>query len=248
MSRTRLSASELRSQAWTAMRNTWPTILCINFVINIILNLASRLLDVLPAGIAYILSIVVSLLTFVLQMGLVRGMLDYLRQGIFSFDHIKSMFSHAKEMICYCLWENLFLFLWMLPGTILFSVGMVIDLPGIPGLIMLIASLLLIVVPMFYALLNYTLAQCCIVDHPYMGGREALAKSKRLMRGHRWLYIKMGIPAFVMLLIIGAIAGVLANKVAPTILTLITSLLSIAPQLMALYLAPVLYEELCYTT
>lgn len=248
MSRTRLNASDLRHQAWTAMSSTWPTILGISCVISVISNIASEICSMLPNGLAFILSLAVSLLTFVMQMGLIRGTLDYLRRGIFTFEHIKSMFPYAKEMICYCLWEGLFLFLWMLPGILLFSAGIVIGLHTATGAIIILVGFLLIFVLMFYALLNYTLAQCCIVDHPYLGGREALAKSKRLMRGHRWLYIKMTFPAFVMLMIIGAIAGVLANKVAPTILTLITSLLSIAPQLMALYLAPVLYEELCYTT
>lgn len=247
MSRASLNASDLRHQAWTAMRNTWPTILGISCVISIISTIVSKICSMLPNGLALILSISVSLLTFVMQMGLIRGALDYLRRGIFTFEHIKSMFPYVKEMICFNLWESLFIFLWMLPGWPLLIAGIIMDLRSTLGAILLLAGLLLMFVLMFYTALNYSLAQCCIVDHPHMGGREALARSKQLMRGHRWIFIKMGIPAFVMLMIIGAIAGVLSDKIHPDILELITSILSIAPQMMTMYLAPVLYEELCYT-
>lgn len=250
MTNPRLSASDLHSRAWNAMTETWSTVLSITFVINIIAFIANQIVAMLPAPFGDVLSFVVGLALVVPQMGLVRGALDHLRRGMFTFDHISSMFPYAKQMICYSLWQRLFIFLWMLPGLLVSLIGFSVRFSSQNGTngVALGGILTCIGVIMMFVLLirtafNYALAGCCIVDNPEMGGRAALTKSKQLMHGHRWLYFKMGIPMFVMTAIIAAIAGVLFNKMDPTLLSIITSLLTIAPEVMAIFLAPVLYEE-----
>lgn len=250
MTNTRLSASDLRGRAWNAMTETWTTVLSITFVISLATLIADLIIDMLPPLVGSILSLVVNIVLIVPQMGLVRGALDHLRRGAFTFEHITSMFPYWKQMICYSLWETLFVFLWMLPGIILTFIGSGILIsaqdgtaPVALGGIIVCIGMCLTFVLVIRAFFNYTLGACCIVDNPNMGGCAALEKSKQLMRGHRWLFFKMGLPVFLMIVLIVAIAGVLMNRMDTNLLSLITSILSIAPQIMSMYLAPVLYKE-----
>ena len=250
MSDHRFSASDLRGRAWNAMTETWTTVLAITFVISLATLIADLIIDMLPPLVGSILSLAVSIAVIVPQMGLVRGALDHLRRGAFTFEHISSMFPYAKQMICYSLWEALFAFLWMLPGLILTFIGSGILIsaqdgtaPVALGGIIVCIGMCLTFVLVIRAFFNYTLGSCCIVDNPNMGGCAALEKSKQLMRGHRWLFFKMGLPVFLMIVLIAAITGVLMNKMDPNLLSIIISLLTIAPEVMAMYLAPVLYEE-----
>ena len=250
MTNTRFSASDLRGRAWNAMTETWTTVLAITFVINLVSLIVGEITGMLPPLVGSILSLAVSIVLIVPQMGLVRGALDHLRRGAFTFEHISSMFPYWKQMICYSLWEGLFVFLWMLPGMILTFIGSGILIsaqdgtaPVALGGIIVCIGMCLTFVLVIRAAFNYSLGACCIVDNPTMGGCAALEKSKQLMRGHRWLFFKMGLPIFLMSVLIAAIAGVLMNKLDPTLLSIITSILTIAPQIMSMYLAPVLYEE-----
>lgn len=249
MTNTRFSASDLRGRAWNAMTETWTTVLAITFVINLVSLIVNEIIGLLPPLVGSILSIAVSIVLIVPQMGLVRGALDHLRRGAFTFEHISSMFPYAKQMICYSLWEGLFAFLWMLPGLILSFIGNGVSLSAhdkgsaLLGMVITLIGILLMFVLVIRAAFNYALGACCIVDNPNMGGCAALEKSKRLMRNHRWLFFKMGLPVFLMIVLIVAIAGVLMNKMDPNLLSIITSILTIAPQIMSMYLAPVLYEE-----
>lgn len=249
MSNTRLSASDLRGRAWNAMTETWSTILAITFVINLATLIADLVIGLLPPLVGSILSLAVSIAVIVPQMGLVRGALDHLRRGAFTFEHISSMFPYWKQMICYSLWEALFVFLWMLPGMILSSIGFSIsyftrdESSALLGLVIMLIGFCLMFVLVIRAAFNYALGACCIVDNPGMGGCAALEKSKQLMRGRRWLFFKMGLPVFLMIALIVAIAGVLMNRMDTNLLSIITSVLTIAPQIMSMYLGPVLYEE-----
>lgn len=249
MSDHRFSASDLRGRAWNAMTETWTTVLAITFVISLATLITDLIIDMLPPLVGSILSLAVSIAIIVPQMGLVRGALDHLRRGAFTFEHITSMFPYAKQMICYSLWESLFAFLWMLPGLILSSIGFSIsysardESSALLGLVIILIGFCLMFVLLIRAAFNYALGACCIVDNPNMGGCAALEKSKQLMRGHRWLFFKMGLPVFLMIVLIAAITGVLAGKMNETLLSIIISLLTIAPEVMAMYLAPVLYEE-----
>ncbi len=246
----RLSASELRSRAWDAMTATWPTVLSITGVISLTSYAATSIASALPGFLGVLLTLIVPLLLAVPQMGLVRGSLDFLRGGIFTFQHIQSMFPYAKQMICFTLWHELFIFLWSLPGLFFTAIGAGLAFAAtdkgtaIAALVFLIIGLVLTVVLLVRALLNYALNICFIVDHPNMGGAAAIGKSKEMMRGHRWLYVRMFFPVLLMAAVISVIAALMAPRMDVQILSLLISLLSIAPEIMAQYIAPVLYEEL----
>lgn len=271
MSNKPASASELLNRVWSAMSATWPTMLSMTCAISLISFAASLLMTFIPAPLNLVASIAVTLLTTVLSCGVLNGTLSYVRRGIITFDHLTSMLPHAKQMICARLWEVLFMFLWMLPGLLctFISTGILIfsvDSAGIIGVtsiansladggegaviaafIFLTAGVVLTLWLSMRAALNYTLATCFIVDTPHMGGIAALEKSKQAMRGNRWRFVKMSIPVFLMTLIISVISGQFAGIMNNLLLSLFTSILSVVPQVMSLYIAPVLYEEVRYT-
>lgn len=248
MSNNIASVSELRSRAWNAMTMTWSTVLSISCIINLTSTVGSEILSYLPGG--TLLYMVLVLLLNVPTMGLINGTMSYLRRGIISFDHISSMFPYVKQVVCYSIWEGLHLFLWMLPGVIVSGVGTGFAIvseeqtTAIIGLVLSTVGLILMVVLGVRAGLNYLLAPCCLIDTPHMGGLAALGRSKELMRGHRWRFIRMNLPIILMEIIIGVISAMLSGSVDPMLLSVIISILSIAPEVMSRYLTSVLYQEL----
>lgn len=263
------SASDLRARAWNAMSATWSTVVFITFIISIANMAASYVLSSLPLpGLLGILaSFALTMAVSIAELGLTCGALTYLRRGHIEVDHVKSMFPYWGPVVRLSLWEGLFIILWMLPGLIVSTVGitmimstateeyMIINIASlldsylhlmtanIPGLVVYLLGLLLMLVLMIRAALNYLLAGCCLIDAPHMGGRAALKKSKELMRGNRWRYILMAIPVLLMSALIAGISYFLSGSMNETLVTIIISILSIAPDVMAVYLVPVLYQE-----
>ena len=262
---------DLRNRAWNAMSATWGTVVTITFLISIASMAASYVLAALPLPglLSLFASIAVSMAVTIAQLGLTCGALTYLRRGYIGVDHVKSMFPYWLQVVRFTLWEGLFVFLWMLPGLVLSGVGysmIAASLPdkgyysigvstllsirenlqtvSIPGLIVFILGILLMLVLLARAALNYLLGGCCLIDHPHMSGRAALKKSGQLMRGHRWRYILMYLPVLLMDVLITAINHFLSLSMNATLVTIIVSILSIAPDVMAVYLVPVLYQEL----
>ena len=266
------SASELRTRAWNAMSATWGTVVFITFLISIASTAANYLLSYVPGLVGMLAGIAVSMAVTIAQLGLVCGALNYLRHGYIEVDHVKSMFPHWGPVVRLTLWESLFIILWMLPGMLVSSVGinMIVStapvalledflvlseegvlaafltlLPGnITGAAVFLLGILLMFVLLTRAGLNYLLGGCCLIDAPHMGGRAALKRSKQLMHGHRWRYILMYIPVWLMSILISALNYFLSRGMDATLVTIIISILSIAPEVMGLYLAPVLYQEL----
>ncbi|MBQ2954577.1 MAG: DUF975 family protein [Clostridia bacterium] len=249
----RLSASDLRRRAWKATLATWPTLLGILFVIFALGEVQYHLMP--------LLALLLSVVTMFFQMGLTRGALTHLRGGEISFDHIGSMFPYWKQVICFYLWEGLFAFLWMLPGLLLVFMGalMCYSASGDPtlsmtaaaasgtmtaGTVIYLIGMVLMLVLLLRAALNYLLAGCCIIDNPHMGGAAALEKSKQLMRGHRWRFVCMSFPALLVIVAVAAVQVIFSDGMISTAHHALLSLLSIIPQLLCAYLVPVLYEEL----
>ncbi|MBR3764633.1 MAG: DUF975 family protein [Clostridia bacterium] len=247
------SASQLGSRAWKAALATWPTLLAILFVIYALNEAQYHLMP--------LLAFVLSLVAIFFHMGRTRGALTYLRGGEITFSHIGSMFPYWKQVICYTLWEGLFVFLWMLPGLFLLGMGflMIYSATGdatitmsvaaasgtaIAGIVILTIGLVLLLVLLFRTSLNYLLAGCCIIDDPHMGGLAALEKSKQLMRGHRWRYVCMSFPFVLMFIVVASIQVSFAQEMISSAGHALFSLLNIIPQLLSTYLIPVLYQEL----
>jgi hypothetical protein len=64
------------------------------------------------------------------------------------------------------------------------------------------------------------------------------------MRGYRWHYVKVQFPVYLMMIAISVITSLLSNVLPTLVVTLISSILAIAPNVMMRYFEPVMYEEL----
>ena len=111
--------------------------------------------------------------------------------------------------------------------------------------IFVVISVVLMMVLMVRAMLNYALVPPILADHPTMGAAATVDQSKQMMKGNRWRLVKMELPLMLIYALIIAISAFLINALGESIfVNLIISVLTIAPTVMELYFAPVLYEEL----
>lgn len=241
-------SAELRSRAWSAMSATWTTVLSVTCAISLFSYVVNAIVGEIP-GIGGLLSLVVALLCAVPTTGLVCGMLGYLRGRPITFDCIQSMFPHWKQVILFILWMMLCLMGWLAAGLAAAVVGgllgAVVDGSGVVSAVLYIIGVIAALVLMIRAVLNYSVVQCILADDPNVGARNALRRSKEMMRGYRWHYVKVQFPVYIVMLVIGMITGLLYNVLPSLLVMLISTVLSIAPNVMMRYFVPVMYEELC---
>lgn len=240
-------SAELRNRAWSAMSVTWSTVLSVTCAISLVSFLASAVTTAIP-GIGTVLSLAASVLLLIPTLGLVNGMLGYLRGEVITFDCIQSMFPYWKQALIFSVWMILCLMGWMLAGVgvgvALSLICALLDASGELAVIGVAVGMIVMFVLIIRASLNYSVAQCIFVDNPNVGARNALRKSKEMMRGYRWHYVKMEFPVFLVMLVIGVITSLLSNVLPALAVTLISTILSIAPNVMMRYFMPVMYEEL----
>ena len=235
---------ELRPKAFSALEATWPTLLALTLAINLISYLAGQL-----SGIP-LLGLLASLLLSIPMMGVLKGKMAYLRGMPLQFDCFSSMFPHWTKVICYELWVMLFTFLWMLPGLLLAFIGGfmggvgLLDGSGdvsVAGALIALAGLVLMLVLLTRAVLNYMVSSCLLVDDPDMGGLVTLEKSKAMMRGNRWRFVKMNLPIFLLSLVLVLLVGLLGDT---WFASLLSTLVSTAIALLMSYFQPVFYRDL----
>ena len=240
-------SAELRNRAWNAMSATWSTVLSVTCAISLASYVANMIVGIIP-GIGELLSLVVAVLLSVPTLGLVSGMLGYLRGRFITFDCIQSMFPYWKQTIIFTLWLMLCLMGWLMAGVgvgaVVGLVGALLDSSGGLSMLSIAVGAVAMSVLLIRAALNYSVAQCIFVDDPNGGARNALRKSKEMMRGYRWHYVKVQFPVYIVMLVIGLITTLLSNVLPVLVVTLISSILAIAPNVMMRYFEPIMYEEL----
>ena len=106
------------------------------------------------------------------------------------------------------------------------------------------AGIVLMLVLVIRAALNYSMSQCILIDDPSTGVRDTLKKSRAMIHGYRWHCVKVGLPVFIILFIaifvIGAATAVLPGWLA----SLISTVTSVFSGVLSYYFVPVMYEEL----
>ncbi len=244
MSRTPATSRELRQRAFAALETTWPTLLALTSIVNLLSWLVGQISD------SSLISVIFSLLLSILTMGILKGSLEYLRGTPLQFDCIASMFPKCTKVICYELWVMLFIFLWMLPGLLVTFIGGVMGGVSVAngqgdvttaGLIALAAGLVAMLVLLFRAALNYSMGGCLLIDNPEMGGLAVLEKSKAMMRGNRWRFVKMNLPLFLAEMAVVLVIGFMGDTWLAALLTLF---LGTATGTLVSFFAPVFYREL----
>lgn len=243
------SVSELRRRAFGALRETWPTIFILTLTIALISWGAGQFSSI-P-----VVNVVATILLSIPSMGVTKGLLAYLRGQELTSGCITSMFPYWTKVLCYELWSTLFIFLWMLPGLLLMGIGLVmggfvaleVKDAGVAvlALVFIYGGLVLSLVLLIRAGLNYSMSACLLADHPDMGGIEALEESKAMMRGNRWRLVKLGLPVMLMELALIIVFGILTSRRGESwYLTLLDALVFTAMGTLAAYFEPVLYREL----
>lgn len=236
--------SDLRRKAFAAAQATWPTLLALNLVISLISYLAGQL-----SGIP-LLGLIASLLLSIPTMGILMGKMEYLCGAPLQYECFAGMFPHWTKVVCYELWAMLFAFLWMLPGLLVAFLGGVmggvglLDSSGdvsVAGVLIALAGIVLMLVLLTRAMLNYMVSPCLLVDNPDMGGLATLEKSKAMMRGNRWRFVKMNLPIFLMQLVLILLVGLLGDT---WFASLLSSVVSAAMAVVMAYFQPVFYRDL----
>ena len=241
----------LRARAWEAMKVTWPTVLALSCAINLVPSVLNQLMIGLPEPVSMILSVVITAAMMVPMLGVTKGLLGYFRGMPLSFDCVKGMLPYAWKAIRFYFWEMLCLMGWMLPGGVVMTVGGMLIALGTDGTaiiacggLLAVAGMVLMLVLAIRAVMNYSMANCILVDDPSTGVRETLRKSKAMIRGYRWYYVKVGLPMFLAILAAAFIVGMLATVLPGWLGTALTTAVTAVSGMMGYYFLPVMYEEL----
>ena len=240
-------AAILRARAWEALKVTWPTVLAGSALINLVSFVLNQVFGVIPV-IGAFLAILVTALLMVPMMGLTKGVLDYYRGQTMTFDCVKSMFPHWQKVCMLYLWTMLCLVGWMLAGVgvgvVLSLICALLDSSGGMSMIGVAVGMIVMIVLIIRASLNYSMAQCILIDDPSTGARDALKKSKAMIRGYRWHYVKVSLPVFIILFAAIFVIGALTAALPVWLASLISSVMAIFTGMFSYYFMPVMYEEL----
>jgi uncharacterized membrane protein len=155
------SNSEIRAMAREQLRGHWGIAIGAVVVFLVITGIISSVTKIPDYG--WVLSIILLLITGSWQAGILSFFLNLIRSEQLS---IKLLFSQLPRLIPFFL-------LYLLVGIFILLWSLLLIIPGI------IASL------------RYSLAFYIMVDNPEIGAREAINRSKEMMRGQKWKYFKL---------------------------------------------------------
>ena len=239
-------AAILRARAWEALKVTWPIVLAGSALINLVSFVLNQVFGVIPV-IGAFLGILVTALLMVPMMGLTKGVLDYYRGQPMTFDCVKSMFLHWQKVCLYYLWMMLCILGWVMIGAIPMFIGAVMmasESMEALGILLMLAGIVLMLVLGIRAGLDYSMAQGILMDDPSVGVRELLKKSRAMIHGYRWHYVKVSLPVFIIIFVVVFIIGVLTAALPAWLSSLFSSAISVFSGMLGYYFFPVMYEEL----
>ena len=247
-------AAILRARALEALKATWPTALAGSALINLASYVLNQVLGVIPV-IGALFSILVMALLTVPMIGLIKGVLGYYRGKPLTLDSVKAMFPHWQKVCMLYLWTMLCLVGWILVGVAVAGGGwlgsMLLNGDGAPikffylmGCFFVLAGNILMLVLAFRAALDYSMSNCILIDDPSTGARDALKKSKEMIHGYRWHYVKVSLPVFIILFAVVFVIGALTAALPAWLASLISSVMAIFTSMFSYYFVPVMYEEL----
>lgn len=242
------TSAELRARAIAAMKDTWKVVLVLTCALNLTSYVITRLLSLLPERLALVLLLVVSVLSMVPVLGVTKGVLEQLRGKALTFDCIRSILPHAKQLIVFFLWEMLCIIGWCVVGMgvqlLGAIIGALIDPSGLTTAMFFLAGAVVMVVLMIRAALNYSMGNCLILDDPKAGARNALRRSKEMIRGYRWHYVKVILPVETCVMAVLLLNWLLQGVVPVWLNSLISTVLGAVTSATTHYFISVMYEEL----
>lgn len=243
-------APVLRARAWEALKATWPTVLALSCAINLVTSVLSQLVSGLAQPVNLLLSVLITAVAMVPMLGVTQGVLGYYRGQRLTFDCIRGMFPHWRKVICFYLWEMLCIIGWIALGAVPMLLAVLLtgaetsEAMMLLVLILYLASIVLMLVLGFRAVLNYSMANCILADDPAVGARNALRESKAMIRGYRWHYVKVDLPMFLIILAAAIVVGLLSSAVPGWLSTLLNAAVTAVSGMTSYYFLAVMYEEL----
>ncbi len=236
----------LRAQAWAAMKATWKTLLPLVVLIQLASYVLNQIVGAIPVLGAFLTFLVTAAMS-VPMLGLISGVMGYYRGKPLTQDCVKTMFPHWQKVCLLYLWTMLRLVGWIVLGMLPMLIGVVmLRLESAAGLgaLLTLVGLVLMVVLAFRAALNYSMANCILVDAPSTGASEVLRKSKEMIHGYRWYSVKLEWPVFAVILIAGFVVSGLTAALPAWLASLISAGLACFTSMFSYYFLPVMYVEL----
>lgn len=240
----------LRAQAWEALKATWKTLLPLVVLFQVASYVLNQIVSAIPVVGAFLTFLVTAAMS-VPMMGLTSGVLGYYRGQPLTQDCMKTMFPHWQKVCLLYLWTMLCLAGWMLLGAAAMVVGVTMVKLGTDGTaiiafggLLAVAGMVLMLVLVVRAALNYSMSQCILIDAPSTGVRETLRKSKEMIRGYRWYSVKVQWPVFAIILIAAFVVGGLTATLPAWLASLISAGLACFTSMFSYYFLPVMYVEL----
>lgn len=243
-------APVLRARALEALKATWPTVLACCALIQLASYVLNQIVGLIPVVGPFLSYLVIAAMS-VPMLGLTSGVLGYYRGKPMTLDCVKAMFPHWQKVCLLYLWTMLCLVGWMLLGMAVVAVGGTMLKLGTDGTaiiaigaLLAVAGMVLMLVLVFRAALNYSMANCILVDDPSTGVRETLRKSKEMIRGYRWYSVKVQWPVFVIIFVVAAIVGPMSGALPAWLASLSSSVMAVFTGMLGYYFQPLVYEEL----
>lgn len=240
-------AAILRARALDALKETWPITLAGSALINLASYVLNQVVGMIPV-LGTFLGFLVTALLMVPMMGLTKGVLGYYRGKPLTLDSLKAMFPHWQKVCLLYLWEMLYMMGWMLAGVgvgvVLSLICALLDSSGGMSMIGVAVGMIVMLVLAFRAALDYSMANCILIDDPSTGARDAVKKSKAMIHGYRWYDVKVNFPVFIILFAAIFVIGALAAALPVWLASLISSVMAIFTSVFSYYFLPVMYEEL----
>lgn len=246
-------AAALRGRALEALKTNWRMLLPGYALTMLASYVGGRIAGAVPV-LGPILSVMISAVIMVPVLGLTGGVLGYYRGIPVKRDCVKSMFPHWQRVCLLYLWTMLCMMGWIMIGAVVTAVGAGLLFGGGAaavsdsrqgfGVLLMSAGILLMLGLTFRATLNYSMSQCILIDAPSTGVRETLRKSRKMIAGYRWHYVRVNLPVFAVVLLAVGVAGWMTTALPNWLASLISSVISVFTGMMGCCFLPAMYDEL----
>lgn len=246
-------AAVLRGRALEALKTNWRMLLP-GYALTMLASYAGgRIAGAVPV-IGPFLSMMISALMMVPVLGLTGGVLGYYRGIPVKRECVKRMFPHWQRVCLLYLWTMLCMMGWIMIGAVVTAAGagllfgggaaVVSDSQQGFGVLLMSAGILLMLGLGFRAMLNYSMSQCILIDAPSTGVRETLRKSRAMIAGYRWHYVRVNLPVFAVVLLAAGVVVWLTAALPDWLSSLISAVFSVFSGLLGCCFLPVMYQEL----
>ena len=178
-----MTNKEIRRRAWELCREKFGLILSATFVISLVSSL-SGLLAYSQSGLGSLVSLVLSALSMIISLGIIRYMLDVWHDKT---PALSVLFSMKRKVLS-------FLGFVLLITLLCIGIALAVSLPAAFALFMvfpesdlpIIITAVLALLPMLWFVIRFEMAATCMVIRPSLGAISSMRISWRASKGNAW--------------------------------------------------------------